>query len=157
MKSLMTAIVCSLVASSPSWPCRLNLGAICSGRDAVESRRGLFAAEYKAGRRTYPFTQGRNKSDVVELLNGNLKRRGNTLVETGMKNPQDHAKKAECKTRKTMSRARKLNRAKHSQTNVLGRLRAGSTANQIAGSVDQIFHPNINLRSSGLMSNKATQ
>jgi hypothetical protein len=48
----------------------------CSGRDAVESRRGLVAAEDKASRRMYPFTQGRNKGDVVELLNSNLKRRG---------------------------------------------------------------------------------
>jgi hypothetical protein len=76
----------------------------------------LVAAEDKAGRRTFPFTQGRNKGDVVELLNSNLKRREKTLVETGMKDPQDHMKKAENKTRKTMFRARKLNRAKHSQT-----------------------------------------
>jgi hypothetical protein len=67
----------------------------CSGRDAVGSRRGLVAAERKAGRRSYPFTKGRNKGDVVVLLNSNLKRRKKTLVETGMKTPQDHAKKAE--------------------------------------------------------------
>jgi hypothetical protein len=74
-----------------------------------------------------------------------------------MKKHHDHAKKAEYKTCKTKSRERKLNRAKLSQTKgILGRLRAGSTANQIAGSVDQIFHPNINMRSSGVMSNKAT-
>jgi hypothetical protein len=60
----------------------------CSGCDAVESRRGLVAAEDKAGRCTYPFTQGRNKGDVVVLLNTNLKRRGKTLVETGMKIPK---------------------------------------------------------------------
>jgi hypothetical protein len=55
----------------------------------------LVAVEDKAGRRTYQFTQGWNKGDVVELLNSNLKRRGKTLVETGMKKTQDHAKKAE--------------------------------------------------------------
>jgi hypothetical protein len=106
-------------ATRLSQPCT---GYQCSGRDAVESHRGLVAAEDKAGRRTCPFTQGRNNGDVVELLKINLKRRAKTLVETGMKTPQDHAKKAECKTRKTMSLARKVNRAKHSQTKCFGEI-----------------------------------
>jgi hypothetical protein len=71
--------------------------------------------------------------------------------------PQDHAKMAEYKTRKTMSRARKLNRAKHCQTKGFWGDWAQDQLPIIAGSVDQIFHPTINMRSSGLMSNKATQ